>query len=205
MDTWMKWVVELQALAQSGLEYSRDPYDIERFSRIREITVEMMAHSSGLPVGRVRELFASESGYQTPKLDTRAAVFDDEERILLVRETLTGEWSLPGGWADVLETLSSNVAKEVREEAGIEVAAERVIAILDKNTHNPPVFPGGIWKVFVLCRKLGGEFRENIETSESGWFKEDALPALSIERNTPEQLALCFEAFRNPAFQPVFD
>ena len=133
---WLRWAAELQSLAQAGLWYSRDPYDIERFERIRDIAAEIMAHGTDEPVERVRNLFCNESGYQTPKIETRAAIFEDG-KILLVREN-DGLWSLPGGWADIGLSVGENAVKEVREEAGLEARAERIIAVLDHAKHNRP-------------------------------------------------------------------
>ena len=203
----LDWAVELQSLAQAGLAYGRDVYDIERFQRIREISAEMMAHLSDLPVEKVRDLFCNESGYQTPKLDTRAAIFEDD-KILLVREN-DGSWSLPGGWVDVQVSVKENTVKEVREEAGLEVRAERIIAVQDWAKRNPQASPYaspyGVCKIFVLCTALGGQFRPNIETTQSGYFPLDGLPPLAVGKNTAEQIAMCFEARSASHWETVFD
>lgn len=201
--TWMDWAVELQFIAQAGLAYSRDPFDLERFQRIREISAEIMSRKTGLSLEHVKEVFCSETGFQTPKLDTRAAIFEND-KILLVKEK-DGKWSLPGGWVDVNLSIRSNTEKEVREEAGLDVVAERIIALHDRNRHNPPPYAYGICKVFVLCRKTGGSFIPNTETVESRYFAPDELPKLSLAKNTPEQVLLCFEAYRDKNWNPVFD
>lgn len=157
---WLDWAVELQSLAQVGLTYSKDAYDIERFERIREISAEMVAHKSEIPIDKVKNLFCNEAGYQTPKLDTRAAVFKDG-KILLVREN-NGKWSLPGGWVDVNISVGENAVKEVKEESGLDVRAEKIIAVQDRNKHNLPVYAYGICKIFVLCSLIGGHFESNI-------------------------------------------
>ena len=203
-QAWLQWAVELQSLAQAGLHYTKDPFDAERFTRIREIAAEMLSEKSGVSVGKVRELFCSETGYQTPKLDTRAAIFRDD-KILLVRERRTGNWSLPGGWVDVNLSVTESAVKEVREEAGLEVSADLIIAVQDREKHNLPVYAWKICKVFVLCTVLGGEFRENTETTESAYFPLDALPPLSLEKNTPEQIAMCFDAVRAEHWKTRFD
>ena len=174
---WLDWAIELQALAQAGLFYSKDIYDIERCQRIREIAAEMLVSPTGLPVEKVRDLFCTETGYQTPKLDTRAAVFRDD-RILLVQES-NGLWSLPGGWVDVNVSVKENTVKEVKEEAGLDVRAERIIAVQDRKKHNPEIYAYNIIKVFVLCKLLGGSFLPNSETIDSGYFSMEALPHLS--------------------------
>lgn len=191
---WLKWAVELQSLAQAGLTYGRDAYDRERYERIREISAEILSHMSDLPVETVRDLFCGETGYQTPKIDTRAAIFQDG-KILLVQEN-DGRWSLPGGWCDVDISVGENTVKEVREESGLEAAAERVIAVQDRAKHNLPPYAYGVCKIFVLCSVTGGRFQENIETIGYGYFEENDLPELAEEKNNGEQIRMCFQAYR---------
>ena len=203
-EQWLQWAVELQSLAQAGLHYSKDPFDVERFQRVREIAVEMLHEKSGISAEKVRELFCCETGYQTPKLDTRAAIFQDD-KILLVRERRTGNWSLPGGWVDVNLSVMESAVKEVREEAGLEASADLVIAVQDREKHNQPVYAWKVCHVFVLCTAHGGQFAENTETTESGYFPLDALPPLSMEKNTPEQIAMCFDAHRAKHWKTLLD
>ena len=200
---WLDWAVELQSLAQVGLTYSKDAYDIERFERIREISAEMVAHKSEIPIDKVKNLFCNEAGYQTPKLDTRAAVFKDR-KILLVREN-NGKWSLPGGWVDVNVSVGENAVKEVKEESGLDVRAERIIAVQDRNKHNLPVYAYGICKIFVLCSLIGGHFESNIETTGFDYFTLDDLPPLAEEKNNAKQVKMCFEAHENDNWQIKFD
>ena len=200
---WLKWAVELQSLAQAGLTYGRDAYDRARYERIREISAEILSHMSDLPVGTVRDLFCSETGYQTPKIDTRAAIFQDG-KILLVQEN-DKRWSLPGGWADVDITVKENTVKEVKEEAGLDVTADLVIALQDRKKHNRPVSAYGICKVFVLCSLLGGSFRPNLETLDSGYFSLDELPELADEKTNFEQIKMCFDAYYADHWQTLLD
>ena len=203
-ESWVNWIVELQAIAQTGLYYSKDKYDLEHFTRIREIAAEMMSKLSDVPVEAVKGLFCNEIGYQTPKLDTRAAIFQDG-KILLVKEKSTNTWSLPSGWVDVNESVKSNALKEVREEAGLEVEAVKLIAVQDRNKHNKPQYAYGICKIFVLCKIISGSFKPNIETSESGFFSMDEIPELANEKNTIEQIHMCFEAYRDDNWIVQFD
>ncbi|MDD5931255.1 MAG: NUDIX hydrolase [Oscillospiraceae bacterium] len=200
---WLQWAIELQSLAQAGLTYGRDLYDLERYTRIREIAAEMMSAGTGLPVEKMMALFCNETGYQTPKLDTRAAVFRDG-RILLVREN-NGFWSLPGGWVDVNVSVGENAVKEAKEEAGVDVIPRRVIAVQDWTKRNGGVSPYGICKVFVLCDLLGGDFTENIETTASGYFAIEDLPPLSEEKNTLSQIEMCFAAARAQHWETILD
>ncbi|MBQ9952053.1 MAG: nucleoside/nucleotide kinase family protein [Clostridia bacterium] len=199
---WLDWAKELQFIAQAGLTYSKDSFDIERFQRIREISAEILAEGSGMEITRLTDLFCSETGFQTPKLDTRAALFQ-EDKILLVRER-DGRWSLPGGWVDVNQSVGSNAVKEVLEEAGLTCEIVKLIAVQDRNRHNRPVYAYGICKVFVLCRAVGGAFQENIETTESACFGIDELPPLAEEKNTAAQVRMCFAA-RRADWQPPID
>ena len=204
MEKWLKLAMEIQALAQDGLAYTNNNYDIERYNRLREISAEMISLKTDLSLDKVKDLFCNEEGYQTPKLDTRAAIFKDN-KILLVHEN-NDTWSLPGGWVDVLESIYSNTVKEVYEEAGLEVIPDKIIAIQDRNKHNTPIYAYGICKVFVLCNLKGGGFKENIETTEIKYFSYDELPEnLANEKNTKEQIKMCFDALNNDNWKVVFD
>ncbi|MCQ2010308.1 NUDIX hydrolase [Sporolactobacillus sp. STSJ-5] len=200
---WLNWAMELQALAQAGLAYSKDRFDQERFARIREIAAEMLSLKTGFSLDHVKAIFCNETGYQTPKLDTRAAIFQDN-RILLVKEN-AGTWSLPGGWVDVDQSIKSNTIKEVKEESGLDVVPIRLIAIQDRNAHNLPVYAYGVCKVFVLCTLIGGQFEKNIETTETRYFGIDELPPLAEEKNTPKQIKLCFRAASDQNWVAEFD
>ena len=201
---WLSWAMELQFIAQAGLTYSKDSFDIERFERLREIAAEIMSHKSGMTMEHVKSIFCNEEGFQTPKLDTRAAIFQDS-KILIVRET-NGTWSLPGGWVDVNQTIKTNTVKEVKEEAGLDVVPVRLIAVQDRNMHNVPLYAYGICKAFVLCEVVGGTFTTNCETTHSGYFALDELPPLALEKNNEEQIKLCFEAYHSgSSWQVVFD
>lgn len=202
-EQWLKWAVELQSLAQAGLTYGKDVYDKERYERIRDISAEMVSHQSDIPLEKVKDLFCSETGYQTPKLDTRAAVFE-HGKILLVKEN-NGKWSLPGGWVDVNVSVKENTIKEVKEESGLDVTAERIIAVQDRAKHNLPVYAYGVCKIFVLCSVTGGTFVQNIETTEAGYFGRNELPELATEKNTEEQIHMCFDAYEQENWVPEFD
>lgn len=203
-DEWLELAMELQALAQAGLEYGRDCYDLERYERIRQIAARMVAINADLPLEKVTGLFCNETGYQTPKMETRAVIVNDRDEILLVHEN-NGLWALPGGWMDVLESVASNTVKETREEAGLDVVPKRIIAVQDRNKHNVLVYAYGVCKVFVLCEVIGGHFEKNIETTETGYFPLDALPTLAEEKNSAEQIAMCLKAARDPDWQTLFD
>ena len=201
---WIDLIVELQSLAQAGLTYGKDVYDKERYERIREISAEMMSAMSELPTEQVKGLFCNEIGYQTPKIDTRAAIFKDD-KILLVHEN-NGTWALPGGWCDVNVSVAENTIKEVKEEAGLDVTVEKVIAVQDRAKHNLPLYAYGVCKIFMLCIVVGGNFEPNIETVGFDYFEEDNLPNLANEKNNIEQIKMCFEAYRSKdKWETLFD
>jgi len=202
-EPWLKWAIEIQSIAQCGLTYTKDVYDKERYEQLRNIACEMLSYKTDIPANKIKDLFCNEEGYQTPKLDTRAVIFKDE-KILLVHEK-NGSWSLPGGWVDALESIESNTIKEVKEESGLDVIAKRIIAIQDRNKHNVPVYPYGVCKVFVECEVIGGQFIENIETTEIEYFSIDNLPTLCEAKNSIEQIEMCFKSKDNKNWQVIFD
>lgn len=204
MEKWLEFAIEIQSLAQAGLAYTDNVYDKERYERLREISAEMIAEKVELKLDKIKDLFCNEKGYQTPKIDTRAAIFKDD-RILLVHEN-DGLWSLPGGWCDVLESIKSNTIKEVKEETGLEVEASKLIAIQDRNKHNKPDNAYGVCKIFVLCNIIGGKSVKNIETTETKYFKYDELPDnLSEAKSNKEQIKMCFDAFHSNNWNVMFN
>jgi ADP-ribose pyrophosphatase YjhB (NUDIX family) len=202
---WLYWAKELQSVAQAGIEYTENPYDKERYERIRALSIEILHGYTGIDSSRLINLFANETGYQTPKIDVRAAIFNAVNEILMVKEQLDNKWSLPGGWADIELSLYENIVKESFEEAGAEIKPKRIIAILDRNRHIHDNFPYSSYKIFVECDLVKAEFIPNIETLEHGFFKPDALPELSEGRNTKEQIAMCFKAREEKTFEAIFD
>lgn len=199
----INWAIRLQSLAQAGLTYGKDNFDIERYREIRDISAEMMAEKSGLPIKKVKNLFCNEVGYQTPKIATRAAIFK-EDKILLVQER-DGLWSIPGGWCEVNLSAKENVIKEIKEEAGIDIIVERLIAIHDSNKHYQGMYPYGISTVFFLCKPVGGNFKKNDETIASDYFSLDNLPKLSEDKGSLEQVKMCFKAYHDLNWQPEFE
>lgn len=204
-DVWKKWAQELQFLAQCSLAYSKDKFDRERSERIREIACEMLSYKYDLPIEKIKMDFASEIGYQTPKVETRAAIIKDN-KILLVKEQLDGKWALPGGYQDVNVSIRENVIKEASEEAGAVVQPLKVVAVLDYNRHHHVNFPLGMVKIFVLCEYINHSFNENTETLGAEFYSLDDLPELSLTRTTKKQLEMCFECYKDPQnWDTIFD
>lgn len=202
MDQIVEWAKELQSLAQAGLYYGHDIYDKERYQRIREISAEMMLLRADVPAEKISGLFCGDIGYQTPKVDTRAAIIQDG-KILLVCEK--GKWSLPGGWCDFNMSPADNAVKETKEEAGLDVAISKIIAVQDRDKHNLPPYAYGVVKIFYLCEVLGGSFSDNTETSESRYFSFEELPPLAEEKCSKEQIRMCFDAYQSKDWIVQFD
>lgn len=203
---WLAWAKTLQAVAQNGLTFAKDPFDRERYEEVRRVAAEMLAAGSGVAPEKILTLLEQEVGYCTPKVDVRAAVFDGGGRLLLVRERSDGLWSLPGGWADPNQSAAECVVREVREESGFEVRATKLLAVFDRERHpHVPPFASHIYKLFFKCEITGGTAAETLETDGCAFFAEGGIPPLSLTRITPGQVARLFEHYRNPELPADFD
>jgi ADP-ribose pyrophosphatase YjhB (NUDIX family) len=202
---WLLWSKQLMALAQNGLTYASNPFDIDRYQSVRKIAAAILAGHTLADPQRIEDLFAQEVGYATPKVDVRGVVFRDQA-LLLVKEREDGRWTLPGGWADINESPSEAVVREVFEESGYRTRATKLLAVFDraKHGHVPPL-PFHIYKHFILCQWLGGEATISTETEAVGFFREDQLPELSVSRTTPPQITRVFEHLRQPDLPTDFD
>ena len=204
---WYKYAKEIQAIGQIGLAYCENKFDIERFKRLREIAADMVATMTEIPSQKVKDAICTEKGYITPKLDTRAAVFNDKGQILLVQEAVNGKWSLPGGWCDEAESIRSNTIKEVREEAGMLVNVVKFVGLLDKSKWNTSSQPYHILAAFSICKEGPGEFTPNSETLKREFFDFDKIPVESLRTGTTtiDQIRLCFEAYKTEHWVAVID
>ncbi|MNM03296.1 Phosphatase NudJ [compost metagenome] len=194
---WLSWAKEIQAIAQTGLEYGKDVYDLERYEALRELSIDIMENYTFESREKIKLSFADDKGYSTPKVDIRGVIFQ-EGKILMVREKNDGKWALPGGWADIGYSPSEVAAKEIWEESGFEARPIRLLAVMDKKFHGHPPDPYHIYKLFILCEISGGEAAGGVETSEVGFFGEEELPELSVSRNTEAQIRTMFEYLRDP-------
>jgi len=201
---WLRWVKRLQAIAQDGLTYAADDYDVGRYEQVREIAAEILAAYSAGGLEDARELLDLEVGPATPKVDVRAAVFRDGE-ILLVKEVEDGAWSVPGGWADVGETLSEAAVREVREESGYRVRAARLISAYDRDRQGHPPIPYHVYKLVFLCEILDETRSQTVDAHGVGFFGAHELPELSLSRVTPVQIKRFFEHHRRPELPADFD
>ncbi len=196
---WIALSRELKAIAEAGLRYSDGPYDRERYERLHEL--------ASLPMQAVAPEFKwpQEFGYATPKVDIRAAVIDDQDRILLVQESSTGEWTLPGGWADLNVSPAENAVKEVREESGMEVEVVKLMALWDKDKQGHPRQPEHVYKLVFLCRLLGGKLTTSLETSGADFFHAEDLPPLCPHRAARHYLDLAWRHAADPSLPTAFD
>lgn len=202
---WLDWTRRLQSVAQAGLTYSQNPYDLERYGDVRRVAAEIAAAGSEGDVDAILAFFASERGYPTPKVDVRAAVIV-EGRILLVKERDDGGWTVPGGWADVGESAAEATVRETREEAGVEVRPEKVIALYERERRGHPPHPEFSYKVFFACQVCGvSEPRGGPETLGAAFFAPGALPPLSSARVTAQEIATAFAHDRDPGLPTEFD
>ncbi len=198
-------VNRIRVLAQNGLVYSTNEYDTERYEELLEISNRIAAGLSGHSLSDISACFSPEKDYVTPKVDVRAVVFNNKNEILLVQEKADGCWSLPGGWADVGYSPCEVAVKEVKEETGLDVEPLRLLAVHDKKCHNHPPALHYAYKIFILCRIMGGEFNEVFDIQGKGFFRQDNLPPLSLERVVKEQIDLMFEYKKAPAKDAVVD
>ncbi len=207
VEPWLTWAKKLQAIAQTGLEYTKDNYDKERFQMISEIAGDMVAYKTGISEDKVLGLFANEKGYQTPKVEVRGAVFR-EDKVLLVQERKTEKWSLPGGWCDIGLGMAENTVKECQEEAGISVEYDRLIAIENRSAHDYSSYPYEIYKAYLLCKETEPKsfhFEENLETMDAQFFPVDDLPALAQDRVNTRVIHMCWEAYKDKQWVPQID
>jgi ADP-ribose pyrophosphatase YjhB (NUDIX family) len=199
----------LQALAQAGLAYATNQYDLERYQEIRSISARLLQELTEEPLEKIIRVFTSEDGYQTPKVDIRAVLFRAGPEILLIKEKVdNGRWTLPGGWADVGYTPFEIAAKEAYEETGLVVKPVRLLALFDKRKHPHPPQPWYVYKAFIQCEVQGGSLiQDTAETTGARWFRQDELPYLdlSIDRTTESQLETIFRFASDPGSPTVCD
>lgn len=196
----------LHALARTGLHFCRDEYDRERYEQVEAIAAELLAARAGLTPAELRHDWAAETGYVTPKIEVRGAVFRATDgSVLLVRESIDGLWTLPGGWADVNDSPSAAVRREIEQEAGLRTRVTKLAALYDRNAHGHTPSVHHSWKAFFLCEVEGGELRGSYETDAVGFFDPFELPPMSLGRCTPAQVLRMRQHWREPGIATDFD
>ncbi|AWN75468.1 NUDIX hydrolase [Legionella anisa] len=201
--SWLKYITEIQAIAQNGLTYSNNEFDKERYLRLREIASEFIANYSDTPLAEIKQIFSSEKGYATPKIDVRAFILKNN-KILLVKERSDDLWTLPGGWAETNESASESVIREAKEETGFDVSVIRLLALWDKQKHEHPLQWPHAYKCFFHCDIMSGAAKENLEISEIDFFDLQRLPPLSTHRVTQKQIMRLYELISS-SNQTLFD
>lgn len=201
---WLEWARRIQAIAQTGLNHTEGRYDKMNYEELLQVASEMVERGSGLPPCESLPAFRAQPGYATVKVDVRGAVIRDG-RILLVKERTDGRWTMPGGWADVGETPSNSVVREIKEESGIEAVAERVIGVWDANRAGRPMEFFHAFKLIFICREVGGELATSEETEDVGFFDFDELPELSTHRTGPDHLTEVRAHLNDPDRPAHFD
>jgi ADP-ribose pyrophosphatase YjhB (NUDIX family) len=196
---------QVQALAENGLHYSENDYDLDRYSSLEEFSLRMISLITGLSGETIEMATPERNGYRTPKVDVRCVIFNDRNEILMVKERIDSCWSLPGGWCDVGYTPTEVAEKEAFEEAGIRVKAGRLLAVLDKKCHDHPEDLFYAYKIFLECWPESLDLATGMETLDVGFFAQDSLPELSTPRNTLEQIDLMFDFHFGRLLWPVVD
>ena len=204
---WLQWVQQLQGIAQSGLAFSTDPYDCERYAQLRELAANIASHHTDAPFERIEALFRQETGYATPRLEVRGAVFDHEDRLLLVREVADSHrWTLPGGWVDVGDSPAEAIRREIFEETGYHTCITKLAAVWDRGRHPYPYGPFACVVMFFLAECVGGAAASSLETTGCSWFSANQWPSdLSLGRVMPQQLQRMVVHHHQPELPTDFD
>ena len=190
---WLDRIQLIRSIAQTGLQYCKNEYDIERYEKLQSLAYEMYEDVSNAPIEKITNFFIPDTGYATPKVDLRAGVFK-EGKILLVKERSDGKWTLPGGWADVLESPSEGIIREVKEESGFDIIKPTLVAVIDREKHEyQPAYPNHIYKLFFIAELTGGEAKINLEVDEIDFFPRDQLPELSVDRVLEKDITRLFD------------
>jgi ADP-ribose pyrophosphatase YjhB (NUDIX family) len=201
---WLDLARELHAMAQTGLHYTQDKYDAQRYERLRTLATDMMVAGTGTAAAQIADLFQQDIGYATPRVGVRGAAFRDG-KILMVREVSDGRWALPGGWCDVNQSPGQCVEREIWEESGFTARAIKLAAVWDRRLHGHPPSPIAIYTIGFVCELTGGAPTPSIETTEIDFFDENQLPDLSPGRNQPHQIRRMFAHYRQPDLPTDFD
>jgi ADP-ribose pyrophosphatase YjhB (NUDIX family) len=166
---------EVRAIARTGLHYSENPFDRERYERLLTLAAQEYADRSGLDAPAVRERFAAEVGYSTARVGVDAAVFDDRDRLLLTRRVDDGKWGLIAGWVDPIEAPADAVVRELAEEAGVQARVERLVGVFHRPARADE-HPHGTVSIVYLCSIIGGSLRaQPHEVAELAWRRIDDI------------------------------
>lgn len=201
---WLTIVKRINSIAQTGLAFTKDKFDRERYEELLNLSIEILNNITEIDSKRLEFVFNRDIGYQTPKVSIRAVIFRNE-KILLVKEKMDNRWSLPGGYADTGLTPSEIAINEVKEESGFDVKPLRILGLIDYNKHQKKPFPFDVYQLFMECEIIGGTPTAGIETSDVDFFDINYLPDLSVRRVTKDQILKMFELHKNKKLEPIFD
>ena len=200
-----EYIKRVQAIAEIGINYSHTFYDTDRYNELHELSIQMLSSLTNNPKQAIREFMVEGAGYKTPKVDIRAVVFNNSGELLYVREKKDNRWSLPGGWADVGYSPSEVAEKETSEEAGMQVKARRVLAVLDKHKHTHPRSLDYVYKIFIECVPINNTLEAGSETLEARFFSRDNIPELSQPRILESQIIMLYKFYDGEITEPIFD
>ncbi|SNY94732.1 NUDIX hydrolase [Flagellimonas pacifica] len=195
----------IKAISETGLVYAKDPYDLERYEELKKISLKLMAYMANAPIEVLQDFFMPENDYPTPKVDVRGLVLNEKDEILMAKESIDGKWTIPGGWADIGNTPSEIAVKEIEEETGIKTEVVRFLGVYDKQVHAHPPEPYYIYKLFFLCRMVGGELKAGFDMLDADFFPLEKLPELSEERILESQLKHLFQLSKSSESDVYFD
>jgi len=206
MHNILEQIKKLKALADTGLLYSTNDYDRERYNELREISFKILSEVSGNDKENLKTMFAPVTDYPTVKTDVRALVLsEDKQQLLLVRESADGKWSLPGGWADVGRSPKEVAVKEVKEETGLDVNPVALMAVFDKRKHPHPPQPFYVYKIVIYCEATSSDILKGFDVLDAAWHEVDNLPELSEDRILQSQIKLVYDKVINNDFTAYFD
>ncbi|MEX0314313.1 MAG: NUDIX hydrolase N-terminal domain-containing protein [Allomuricauda sp.] len=198
-------IKRIKAISETGLVYAKDGYDRERYEELQQISLKLMSSISNTSLEALQDFFIPQEDYPTPKVDVRAFVLNENDEILMARESIDGKWTIPGGWADIGSTPSEIAIKEVAEETGLKVEVVKLIAVYDKQMHPHPPEPYYIYKLMFLCKVVGGELKAGFDMLDVGFFTLNNLPELSKERILESQLKHLYQLAKSTTPEVYFD
>ncbi len=201
----LNYLKRLKALADTGMVYSKEPYDLERYEEIKKISLQLMSEVTEMPLETITSFYGPQKDYPTPKVDIRGIVLNDQGEVLMVKEQVDGNWSIPGGWADIGYTPSEVIQKEIKEETGLDVTVEKLLAVYDKKCHDHPPQAHYVYKIVFFCKLTGGEINKSFDILDVDYFPVDKLPPISKDRILDEQIRELVALIQSGSNEVLFD
>lgn len=186
-------IAQLRSVADIGLLYAKNEYDIARYTELQHISTQMLNEITGFGEEAISIMFPQAKDYPTAKIDIRGIVLSADNKILLARESADGKWSLPGGWGDIGYSPKETIIKEFKEETGLDVAPERLLAVFDKRMHPHPPQPFYVYKMIFWCKAISSAFNKGFDVLDVQYFDIDQLPELSEDRILKSQIQVLYQ------------